>query len=115
MCENEKIFPKKSRFTLCDRIIRECIGAVVDIRQANRYDIKEKDSAKIRIAKQYNVLMHFEALWAMMTIALETYSIPNDKKEYWSGMMLNTEKIVVAWRNSDIKRFKEIFGQSYKD
>ena len=71
--------------------------------------------AKERIMIQYRVLMDFEALWALMTIAFETYSIPNDKKEIWSSFMLTAEDKVKAWRNSDIRRFKEQFGKSYKD
>ena len=115
MCENEKIFPKKSRWTLCNRIIDECYKAIVNIKVSNKYDMKDAEMAKKRIMLQHTVLMNFEALWALMTIAFETYSIPNDKKEIWSGLMLTAEDKVKAWRNSDIRRFKDQFGKSYKD
>ena len=36
MCENEKIFPKKCRWTLCTRIIDNCLDSIVKIRQANK-------------------------------------------------------------------------------
>ena len=114
MCENDKIFPKKSRFTICNRIVDECYKAVVNIRIANKMDMKYEESARKRIFKQYEVLLNYEALWALMTIAFETYSIPNDKKEIWSTTAYAAEGIVTAWRNGDIKRFKEYFGKTYR-
>ena len=115
MCENEKIFPKKARYSICNRIIDACVNSVIHIKQANKYDMRIEAYAKERIMIQYRVLMDFESLWALMTIAFETYSIPNDKKDIWSGLMLIAEDKVKAWRNSDIRRFKEQFGKSYKD
>ena len=108
MCENEKIFPKKCRWTLCNKLINICLKCVIEIRQANTINVKTKEDAKKRIGLQRDVLLDFEALWSIMTVAKECYSIPNEKIEIWSNYMLIAEDTVKAWRNSDIKRHSNL-------
>lgn len=115
MCENEKIFPKKTRWNLCSRIIDNCLNAVVHIRQANKINPQNEEMYRERIAKQYLVILDFEALWGLMTVAFEAYNIPSEKVSIWSNLMLTADERVAAWRNSDIKKFKEKYGKSYKD
>ena len=43
MCENEKVFPKKSRWTLCTRIIDTCLDSIIKIRQANKVKVETAD------------------------------------------------------------------------
>lgn len=109
MCENEKIFPKKSRWNLCSRIIDNCLQSTIKIRQANKINAKTKEDAELRVKLQKQVLLHFEALWGLMTIAYETYSIPGEKVQHWSELLLKSENTVSAWKNSDIKRFRSNF------
>ena len=52
MCENEKIFPKKCRWTLCNKLINTCIKTVAEIRQANSISVKTKEDAEKRIGLQ---------------------------------------------------------------
>lgn len=106
MCENEKVFPKKCRWNLCSRIIDQCLYAVIHIRQANRINAVDDESFSRRAELQNQVLLDFEALWGLMTIAFEAYSVPANKVETWSDLMLTAEERVMAWRTADIKRFK---------
>ena len=52
MCENEKIFPKKCRWTLCTRIIDTCLDCIVKIRQANKVKVETADQSVYRLALQ---------------------------------------------------------------
>lgn len=106
MCENEKIFPKKCRWTLCTRIIDTCLDCIVKIRQANKIKAETVDQSACRIALQNEVLQNFEALWALMTVAYETYSIPSDKMSHWGSLMLTAEEKVTGWKRYDVDKLK---------
>ena len=108
MCENEKIFPKKCRWTLCTRIIDNCLDSIVKIRQANKIKAETVDQSACRIALQNEVLQNFEALWALMTVGYETYSIPSDKIYQWSSLMLTAEEKVSAWKKYDVDNLKKL-------
>ena len=107
MCENEKIFPKKCRWTLCTRIIDTCLDCIVKIRQANKIKAETVDQSACRIALQNEVLQNFEALWALMTVAYETYSIPSDKMSHWGSLMLTAEEKVTGWKRYDVDKLKK--------
>ena len=70
MVENEKIFPKKSRWNIGSRITDNCLDSIIKIRQANQIQVKTIEQAKFRLKLQQDVLLHFDALWSLMTIAL---------------------------------------------
>ena len=109
MCENEKIFPKKCRWALCNRIIDNCINALTNIRNANETDMSKSTAlAEYRINKEYDLLDNISNLWQLMTIAKECYSIPNDKIQTWSDKMYKADCTVRSWHRSDVKKFNEL-------
>lgn len=107
MCENEKIFPKKTRWTLCTRLIDTCLNIVCDIRSANKINVQTKEQAELRTKLQYEVLLDFEKVWGLLTVAEKTYPIPKEKLHNVSNLLLKSENIVTNWRNSDIKKYKD--------
>ena len=96
MIENDKIFPKKSRWNIGSRITENCLDSLIKIRQANKIQPKTIEQAKFRLKLQQDALLHFDALWSMMTIAYETYSIPSEKVETWSNFLLTAENQLTA-------------------
>lgn len=109
MIENEKLFPKKSRWNLASRISDNCLDSITKVRQANKIQPKTVGQAKYRLKLQFDVLLHFEALWSLLTVAYETYCIPSDKIETWCNLLQDAEDKVSAWRRYDTKRFSEEF------
>ena len=107
MCENEKIFPKKTRWTLCTRLIDTCLNIVCNIRSANRINVQTKEQAELRTKLQYDVLFDFEKVWGLLTVAEKTYPIPKEKINNVSSLLLKSEDIVMNWRNSDIKKYRD--------
>ena len=103
MVENEKIFPKKSRWNLVSKIIDNCLESIIKIRQANKIQVKNVEQAMTRLKLQQDVLMHFDALWCLMTVSYEIYSIPTHKFEIWCNLLLAAENQVTAWKNHDKK------------
>ena len=110
MVENEKIFPKKSRWNLCSRIMDTCLDSAIKITQSNKIQPKNVMDAQRRLELQKDVIMNFEALWCLMTIAYESYSIPSHKIEVWCNSLLDAEDKITAWHKSDMKRFKEMYN-----
>ena len=110
MIENDKIFPKKSRWNIGSRITENCLDSLIKIRQANKIQPKTIEQAKFRLKLQQDALLHFDALWSMMTIVYETYSIPSEKIEIWSNFLLTAENQLTAWRNHDRKCYKTEFN-----
>lgn len=112
MCENQKIFPKKCRWTICTKLIDYCLDSIIKIQQANTIKGTTPDEAKLRLKLQREILYNFQALWALMTVAYETYSIPSAKVDIWSQLMLTADNRVSAWRKYDMDRFKKVFGKN---
>ena len=110
MCENERIFPKKCRWNICSRIMDNCLDSIVKIRQANKIRPTNKEQADQRTSLQYEVLQNFEALWTLMELAYNVYSISSEKMGNWSALMLEADEKVAAWRNHDIRDFKKKFS-----
>lgn len=109
MCENPKIFPKKCRWTICQRLIDFCLDSEIKIRLANKIVANNIELAKERLKLQKQVLQNFEAMWGLMTIAYELYSVPTQKIDTWSQLMLTAEDRVSGWRKYDVDRFKKDF------
>lgn len=105
MCENDKIFPKKTRWSMGSRIIDECISAVVHVRTANKIKIVDEDTFKKRTDLQRQVLLEFEHLWGIMDLAVSIYSIPMDKVGVFSSLLLKAEGCVYNWMRSDIRKY----------
>ena len=112
MCENQKIFPKKCRWTICTKLIDYCLDSIIKIQQANTIKGTTPDEAKLRLKLQREILYNFQALWALMTVAYEAYSIPSAKVDIWSQLMLTADNRVSAWRKYDMDRFKKVFGKN---
>lgn len=109
MVENEKLFPKKSRWNLASKISDNCLDSLTKIRQANKIQAKTGEQAKFRLKLQFDILLHFDALWGLMTVAYETYGMPSEKIEIWCNLLQEAEDKVSAWRRYDVKRFSELY------
>lgn len=110
MIENEKLFPKKSRWNLASKISDNCLDSLTKLRQANKIQAKTKEQAKFRLKLQFDILLHFDALWGLMTVAYETYGMPSEKIEIWCNLLQEAEDKVSAWRRYDVKRFSELYN-----
>lgn len=108
MCENPKIFPVKCRWSLCTKLMNICLDSIIKIRQANKIKTDTVEKATKRVNLQFEVLQNFEALWALMTVAFEVYSIPSDKIDNWTQLMLTAEDKTTAWYKFDMNNLKKL-------
>ena len=109
MCENEHIFPKKCRWTLCSKILENCFDSLVKIKQANKIRPTTAEQAKFRLKLELQILLNFDALWTLIDIAANAYEIPKEKVGIWSQLMLTADNRVMAWRKNDAAALKKEF------
>lgn len=70
-CMNEKVFPKKSRWVMANRIVNECLDAISDIKKANSIRL-ENANAFQRYLHQQDAYGHLETMLALIDLAYNT-------------------------------------------
>lgn len=100
---NEKIFPKKTRWILANRIATECINASVNIKKANTYRLDET-YVQMRKSLQYEAKANLEAMLGLLDIAHEAYGLETAKVQHWTKLIVDTLTALGAWMKSDKER-----------
>ena len=112
MCQNEKCFPKRVRWTLANRLIETGLEVILDIKEANKVKPTSKEWYQYRLDKSYEALLKIDRLWTLITLSEKTLSIPVRNLEVCSNLLYDAETIVSAWRDSDIRKFKKDYETS---
>ena len=100
---NEKIFPKKTRWLLANRIATECMNASVNIKKANAFHLDET-YAPMRASLQHEARANLEAMLGILEIAYETYGLETAKVQHWTKLIIDTLTTLGAWMKSDKER-----------
>ena len=100
---NEKVFPKKTRWILANRIATECVNASVNIKKANTYRLDDT-YAPLRASLQYEARANLEAMLGLLEIAYETYGLETAKVQHWTKLITDTLTTLSAWMKSDKER-----------
>jgi len=106
--KNEKVFPKSYRWLLNQKIADECVNALSCIRRANAVNVKSKQNYEYRHNQQMKAYAHLEALLGLIDVAFNVLAIDADRVEYWTGLILETEKCLANWARSDKRRFEDL-------
>lgn len=109
ICKNEKCFPKRDRWLLTQDIIRECSGAYIRISRANAVHVRMEGDYLYRRAQQYEAHSMLEGLLTLMDLAYMALDIPSERIEYWTGLVVKTDKALMAWIRSDERRYVKLF------
>lgn len=108
---NEKNFPKRHRWQLTQRILDDAMGIYCCIRMANSVrpvQITLEDDFRYRLAQQRAAHAHVESLLGLMEIAYEVFSIDGGRIEHWTGLVVEVDRLLLAWRKSDRENFKRM-------
>ena len=105
---NEKLFPKKSRWVIAQKIADECTSAYSDIIGANAIwidaDSPEEDK-KYRRSLQLQAHQHLYSLLGLIDIAYVSYGLEGSKIEYWTSLVRDTDSKLKAWMKSEKQKF----------
>lgn len=108
VCKNEKHFPKRNRWILTQPIVTEALAAMSCIRHANAVRVVEREDYIYRYSEQQKAYAHLEALLSLIEIAYGVLGVEVKAIEYWTGLVLQTEEKLQAWKKSDRERYKTI-------
>jgi len=109
ICDNEKSFPKRHRWSLTGRIVDAAITVHTLASRANEIYVKpgDKAAARRRYDLQNEALEETFALTALLEIAYNLFGISDDRMEYWTRLVLDTRTLLRGWRDNDVKRYKQ--------
>ena len=108
IAKNEKVFPKGYRWLLTQKIVDEAIDAMTSINRANAVNVKKASDYEYRRSQQLKAYAHLEALLGLIDLAFNVLAIEARRVEYWTGLVLETEKQLTNWGRSDKQRYAEI-------
>ena len=109
LTNNTKLFPKKVRFTLCQRMQNISIQILHDIIAANEIFPRTVAEAQVRLDLQKEVLTNCKVFLNFLDIALEQGYIDIRRCEYWTGLTTDEKNLAASWRKKDTERFRQQF------
>ena len=106
--QNEKNFPKRSRWIITKPIVDEVISVVTNIRKANSVRVEISEDYILRRKYQYQAFASVSALYTLLDAAYLYLGLASNKIEYWTGLCFDTELKLKAWIKADKERYKNI-------
>ena len=101
ICKNEKNFPKRERWILTNRIVNTTLDLVSDIRKGNTVRVENDGDYLRRRTYQQSATENAEILLTYIDIAYRNLHLDSDRVEHWTGLVLEVEALISAWRKSD--------------
>lgn len=108
---NSKLFPKKVRFTLCQRMQNTALQILYDIIAANEIYPDNRKKMEDRLDLQREVLTNCKVFLTFLDIALEMGYVDIRRCEYWTGLTTDVKNMAAAWRKKDAERFNRLLSQ----
>lgn len=106
-CANEKVIPKKYRYTTGTSLMNDVDAICELIEGANLLDLRDRQEAMERLRDQKNALRKLEKLGRKITRLLESKQYPGvtpEKARYWSKLVLTVRYMCASWHGKDKDR-----------
>lgn len=94
-------FPKKYRFTLCDRMQNKAMTIYELLLEANRTRI---NNGAVRSELQTKAILMCDELLFYIELCLQLSIIESNSAEYWSKLVSDIKFMTIAWRTKDKER-----------
>lgn len=99
----DKTFPKADRWIMPKSIWNEVVSAHTKIIRANSLRIDIVGEADERLRLQKEVIGHLDAAASLIDICHMNGVISDDRADYWSGLVTNTQNLAKSWHKKDRK------------
>ncbi|MBQ3345936.1 MAG: hypothetical protein IJG39_02465 [Synergistaceae bacterium] len=106
----DKTFPKADRWIMPKGIWDEVLGAHTKIVRANALRIDIPEEAKERLLLQKEAIGHLDAADSLIDICHMNGVISDDRADYWSGLVTNTQSLAKSWHKKDRKTAGDCHG-----
>lgn len=94
-------FPKKYRFTLCDRMQNKSMSIYEFLLEANRTHLS---NLYLRNDLQTKVILNCDELLFYIEMCLQLQIIQPNSAEYWSKLVSDIKFMTIKWRTKDKER-----------
>lgn len=108
ICSNEKHFPKRYRWCITNKIVETALEISKYTLSANSIYVSDGDKESWRMRKNFQIvaLTDTYALLSLMDIAYRAFGIEGDRMSYWTGLVLEVQTLLRAWKKSDTERYE---------
>lgn len=94
-------FPKKYKFTLCDRMQNKAMNIYELLLEANRTHLS---NLYLRNDLQTKVILNCDELLFYIEMCLQLQIIQPNSAEYWSKLVSDIKFMTIKWRTKDKER-----------
>lgn len=115
VCKNEKSFPKRDRWIITNRIVEAVISIVECVRKANTIRMEREEDFLRRRQYQQEAMEHAEWALTVIDIAYRNLGLESSRVEHWTGLILEVERLLSAWRKSDRDAWRKKVSASKDD
>lgn len=109
---NAKNFPEEYRHSLTDEITKTAIQIFTKVWAANNVMVKTAGDYRMRRELQEEAAVLCNVLLPLIEIAWKVFHLESKRVKYWSGKVLDTRKLIRAWRDADEARYDRRAGDS---
>lgn len=112
-CANEKVIPKKYRYTTGTSLMNDVEAICELIEGANLLDLRDRQDAMERLRDQKRALRMLEKLGRKIKRLLESKQYPGvtpEKARHWSKMVLTVRYMCASWHGKDKERIARAEG-----
>lgn len=107
ICSNEKVFPKRDRWLLTNKIVEASLSIMEDIATANSIFVASKRDYELRREYQTRAFAYTARLLSLMDLAKEKYNLADNRVKHWTQLVVDTRNLVRKWKKSDSDRYKK--------
>ena len=104
---NEKVFPKKARYTVVKKLQDKAVEMVMLTVEANEIYPRNRLEYEARHAKQIEAMAAARAIMSVADMCIELYGISPSRVEYWTKQLTIAQNTISGWCKKDAERFKE--------
>ena len=108
ICGNEKVFPKRDRWAVTNRIVSTALTIMEEVDVANHIYVSTKGDFELRRKSQTIALSHTARLLGLMELAYVKYGIDGKRMQYWTQEVFDTRELIKKWRQGDKNRYGKI-------
>ncbi len=108
ICGNEKVFPKRDRWAVANRIVSTALTIMEEVDVANDIYVSTQGDFELRRRSQTIALSNTAKLLGLMELSYVKYSIDGDRMKHWAQMVIDARELIKKWRQGDKERYGKI-------
>lgn len=108
ICGNEKVFPKRDRWAITNRIVGTALTIMEEVDVANDIFVSTAGDYELRRKSQTIAYSSTAKLLGLMELAYLKYSIEGNRIAYWTSLVVEVRALIQKWRKSDKDRFGKL-------